>query len=176
MKKLLFVVVLLAAGCGSTKTVTVTNTVTKTVTTTAAAPGACSGNDLKATFTEQQGSAGAGQITYVLALTNASSDNCTLTGFPQLQLLDKNDSDLPTSSLPEPGATAPAVTLKPGDSTSYEARFSPDVAGTGDQQTGQCEPTAVKLRVTPAGGGTVDADVSPPTSVCERGGMNLRKG
>jgi len=169
-------VVLLAAGCGSTKTVTVTNTVTKTVTTTTAAPAVCTGSDLSGSFDEQQGSAGAGQITYVLKLTNSSSAACSLSGFPQLLLLDANGSQLPTHPAPEPGAGAKTVTLKPGGSASYEARFSPDVSGTGDAPSGQCQPTASTLRVTPTGGGTVDAPIKPPTPVCEQGSMRLRAG
>ena len=127
-------------------------------------------------FDEQQGSAGAGQITYVLKLTNSSSAACSLSGFPQLLLLDANGSQLPTHAAPEPGAGAKTVTLKPGGSASYEARFSPDVSGTGDAPSGQCQPTASTLRVTPTGGGTVDAPIKPPTPVCEQGSLRLRSG
>lgn len=162
--------VLVAAGCGTTKTVTVTNTVTKTVTTTERAPAACTRTDLSGSFDEQVGSAGAGQITYVLKLTNSSANACELT-ITGLQLLDAKGSDVWTH------ATPPATTtdLGAGASVSYEVRFSPDVAGTGDSQTGACEPVASTLRVT-VGGDTVDAPIKPPTSVCEQGSMTLRAG
>jgi hypothetical protein len=169
MKRLaVLCVVFLAAGCGSTKTLTVTQTVTKTVTKTVAASSACAGSSLSASFAEQAGSAGAGQITYVLKLTNTSSSACELT-ITSLQLLDAKGSGLPTNATP-PAAS----TLRPGVSVSYEARFSPDIAGTGDNQTGPCQPTASTLRVSVAGGGTADAPIQPPTSVCEKGTMTLR--
>jgi hypothetical protein len=168
-------VVFVAAGCGTTKTLTVTNTVTKTVTTTAAVTAPCTGSDLSGSFDEQQGSAGAGQITYVLTLTNTSAAACSLPGFPQLQLLDASGNDLPTKTAAEPGTIAWAKVL-PGHSVSIDARFSPDVPGTGDHTPGACQPVAATLGVTPPGGGTLDAPIKPPTSVCEQGSMMLRAG
>jgi Domain of unknown function (DUF4232) len=176
-------VAVLAAGCGSTKTVTVTQTVTtvKTVTTTkttttsqsSAAP--CSGADLKGSFDGVAGSAGAGQISYTLTLTNTSSAPCTVSGTPNATLLDNNGAALPTHIVAVQagqGAVGPVV-LQPGKAAKTDARFSPDVSGTGDAQTGPCEPTAHVLRVTAPGGGTVDAPISPPTAVCERGTLSF---
>ena len=67
------------------------------------------------------------------------------------------------------------VVLRPGDRAHAFARFSPDVPGQGEPVTAkQCEPTAFEVRVTPPpGGGTLVAPVSPPTPVCEHGGMSL---
>jgi len=172
----------LLAGCGGTKTLTVTQTVTKTrtvtrtVTTTpapSAAP-ACSGGDLSGSFAEIPGSAGAGQISYALTLTNASSTACFVSGIPQLQLLDAQGGALSTSATAaQPGqATAAKVVLQPGASATAEARFSPDVPGPGEQHPGACEPTAHQLRVT-LGGGSVTVPVSPPTPVCEQGQLRM---
>ena len=178
-------VVVLAAGCGSTTTVTVTRSVTtvKTVTTTetttagqpaTAAP--CSGADLRGRFAVEAGSAGAGTITYTLVLTNTSNAACTVSGTPDGTLLDGNGAALPTNILAvEAGqGSAQPVVLQAGEAATASARFSPDVAGTGDVQTGRCEPVAHVLRVTADGGGTVDAPISPPTSVCERGTLSFR--
>jgi hypothetical protein len=177
-------VALSAAGCGiggSTKTVTVvhrhtvTVTITKTVTVTtatSAATSACTGDQLSGTFKESPGGGGAGQIEYILTLNNTSQTSCTLSGRPVAVLLDENGSVLPTHVT---GNIAPVilVNLVPGGSAKATARFSPDVPGTGDSQSGACQPKAHTLRVTPNGGGSVNAPIKPPTSVCERGTLDF---
>jgi hypothetical protein len=107
-------------------------------------------------------------------LTNTSSAPCTVSGTPVATLLDKTKGALPTqiSAAPNSGP-ATTVVLRHGDSAKAEARFSPDVPGTGEQQTGGCEPTAYVLRVTPGGGSTVDAPINPPTPVCEHGALSF---
>jgi hypothetical protein len=179
-------IAVLAAGCGSTKTITVTQTVTtvKTVTTpsapttsttstqpTGGAP--CSGDDLQATFKGVPGSAGAGQISYELRLTNTSAGACSVSGVPVATLLDKTEGALPTQVSTAPGGGDGPVVLQHGDSAKAEARFSPDVPGTGEPQSGPCERTAYFLRVAAAGGGTVNAAISTPTAVCEHGAMSF---
>ena len=67
--------------------------------------------------------------------------------------------------------TAILVTLAHGKSSHATARFSPDVPGVGEQTLGQCEKTAYSLRVTARGGGTTTVKITPPTPVCEHGGM-----
>jgi hypothetical protein len=179
-------VVAIAAGCGGTKTVTVTQTsttvqtvtVTTTTTTTttgSAAPAACTGADLEGRFAVVPGSAGAGNIVYELRLTNTSASPCVVSGLPAVTLLDRNGSPLPThASAAQPGqATAAQIVLQSGETAKADARFSPDVPGTGEQQTGRCEPKAYVLRVTAPGGGTVAAPISPPTSVCEHGSLSF---
>jgi len=174
-------VALSAAGCGlggSTKTVTVTRTHTVTVTTTvaatttSAAQSACTGGQLSGTFKEAPGGGGAGQIEYILTLTNTSSTPCTVSSPPKAALLGTSGSELPTHVIPVYG-TGPTVSLTSGGSAKAPVRFSPDVPGTGDSQSGPCQPKAYTLRVSPAGGGTVDAPITPPTSVCERGTLQF---
>jgi Protein of unknown function (DUF4232) len=181
------VLVAIAAGCGGSKTVTVTQatttvrTVTFTTTTTAtttAGPGeaaACTGADLTGRFAVVPGSAGAGNIVYSLLLTNTSASPCFVSGLPAVTLLDRNGSPLPTHvSAAQPGQPAAArIVLQSGDSTKADARFSPDVPSTGEQQTGACEPKAYVLRVTAPGGGTVAAPISPPTAVCGHGALSF---
>jgi hypothetical protein len=184
---LLGVAVLALAGCGSTTTVTVTNTVTHTRTvtvtrtaTTATTPvtatSPCAAGSLQGSFDAVPGSAGAGQISYRLTLTNTGATPCFVSGIPQVQLLGTTGSALPTSASAEPPVPAnpPNVSLAHGKSTYAEARFSPDVNGTGDNAPGQCQPTATVLRVTAQGGGTIDAPIQPPTPVCERGSLHFR--
>ena len=166
-----------ACGGSSTVTVTATQTVTttRTVTTSAAGGGACTGDQLTGTFAVVPGSAGAGQISYALTLTNSSQTSCLVSGLPSVQLLDAAGAPLPTHVSPShPGqGTAARIVLQPGGSAVAQARFSPDVNGVGDQTNGPCQPRASTLRVTMDGGGTVDAPIRPPTSVCEQGSLRF---
>jgi hypothetical protein len=180
----LAVVALSAAGCGiggSTKTVTVvhvrthtitvTRTVTVTTTSTSAALSACTGDQLSGTFKEASGGGGAGQIEYILTLKNTSPTSCTVDGLPVARLLDASGSRLPTHITGTAGG--PLVNLAPGASAKATARFSPDVPGSGDSQSGACQPKAYTLQVTPDHYTVVDAPIKPPTSVCERGSLNF---
>ncbi|HEY8029878.1 MAG TPA: DUF4232 domain-containing protein [Gaiellaceae bacterium] len=185
---LLILVVLALAGCGATKTVTVTNTVTHvrtvtitttrtgTTTTPLAASAPCAAGSLQGSFDVVPGSPGAGQISYTLTLTNTGATACYVAGIPQVQLLGTTGTALPTAPSAEPPVSVnpPKVSLQHGQSAAAEARFSPDVNGTGDNAPGQCQPTATVLRVTAPGGGTLDAPIQPPTPVCERGSLHFR--
>ena len=135
---------------------------------------ACAAAQLSGTFKEVPGSPGAGNIVYELRLKNVSRAHCHVTGIPGVTLLDRRGKKLPTHARPaNPGAlTAVLVDLAPGATATATARFSPDVPGPGETTTGRCEPVAYRLRVTPNGGGTLQAPISPPTSVCEHGGMS----
>jgi hypothetical protein len=177
---------LLAAGCGGTKTVTDTTTVTHTVTvhetTTVTTTGdgtnaanACTGDAMSGTFKVVPGSAGAGTIVYRLRVTNTSPVACYVSGLPDVQLRGSNGADLPTQVVPEQQGqdTSARITLQPNASASADARFSPDVNGTGDSTSGQCQPKAVTMRVG-FGGAPLDVDVSPPTPVCERGQLQFK--
>jgi hypothetical protein len=174
------------AGCGGTTTVTTTQTVTRTVTAppsattttapTASAAPACAGSKLGGSFAGIPGSAGAGQISYRLTVTNTSDSPCYVSGLPQLQLLDAQGGALQTSvSAAQPGqATAAKIVLQPSAAAKSEARFSPDVPGQGEGQAGQpCEPVAHQVQVTATGGGTFVVPVKPPTSVCEHGSLRM---
>jgi hypothetical protein len=179
--------VLVLAGCGGTTTQTVTQTVTHvqtvtvtttgaTTTTKTAASAPCAAGSLQGSFDVVPGSPGAGQISYTLKLTNTGATPCYVSGIPQVQLLGTTGGALPTSASAEPPAPAspPKVSLQHGGSAVAEARFSPDVNGTGDSTNGQCQPTATVLRVTAQGGGTLDAPIQPPTPVCEQGSLHFR--
>jgi len=171
----------LGAGCG-TKTVIVEHTVTEVRTVTAPSTttlpqsvALCAGDALRGTFAVVPGSAGAGQITYRLRLTNTGSAACLLSGLPSVQQLDAQGDELATQvTAAQPGEpTAVRVVLGPSGSAVADARFSPDVPGVGESQTGPCEPRASVLRVTAPGGGSADAPVQPPTAVCEQGSLRF---
>jgi hypothetical protein len=171
---------LTAAGClgSSTKTVTITHTQTvtstQTVTTTGSVAGAkpCQGTALAAVFSQIPNSAGAGQIGYVLTVKNTSSGPCSVRGIPQGTLLGATGTLLPTH-VKASGPGGKRIVLPPGASATAPARFSPDIAGQGDSQSGACQPQAHTFQLTAAGGGVTEAAIKPPTSVCQRGTLNF---
>ena len=173
-------VAITAAGClgSGTKTVTVTHTQTvtstKTVTTTGSVTSAqpCMGTDLAATFSVVPGSQGAGQIAYTLAVKNTSQSPCSVRGIPQGTLLGASGSELPTN-VKSAGGGARRLVLPPGASATAQARFSPDVAGDGDSQSGTCQPQAHTFQLNAEGGGVTEAAIKPPTSVCQQGTLNF---
>jgi Protein of unknown function (DUF4232) len=135
----------------------------------------CKGGALRGSFSAVPGSAGAGNIVYALRLRNVSQATCTLTGLPQVRLVDKRHKPLPTNvTAAHPGQlTAVLVRLAPGAWASASARFSPDVPGVGEGSTRQCEPTAFALRVSAPGHGMALVPARPHTPVCEHGGMSF---
>lgn len=169
-----------AAGClgGATKTVTVghTRTVTRTqtVTTTESVTSGkpCSGTQLAATLVLVPNSAGAGQIAYTLNVKNSSKSACSLHGTPAATLLGASGTTLPTHvKTVEKGGER--IVLPPGATATAQARFSPDVAGQGDSQSGTCQPQAHTFQLSAPGGGVTEAPIKPPTSVCEQGTLNF---
>ena len=172
-------VALTAAGCGlgsgrktvtdtRTRTITTTQTVTTTGSVSSAKP--CSGTDLTGVFAQVPGSAGAGQIAYTLTVKNSSPSPCAVHGAPQGTLLGATGSELPTHVQ---GAGGRRIVLPPGASAVAQARFSPDVAGEGDSQSGVCQPQAHTFQLTTEGGGVTEAAIKPPTSVCEQGTLHF---
>ena len=134
---------------------------------------ACAASQLGGTFAAVPNSAGAGNIVYALVLRNVSKHDCFVSGIPGLTLLDRRGHRLPTHVRPvQPGAlTAVRVDLQPGARARATTRFSPDVPGPGEHVIGRCEPVAYTLRITPGDGGTLRAQIRPPTPVCEHGTM-----
>ena len=87
-------------------------------------------------------------------------------------LLGANGTALPTHVKASGGAGKPVV-LPLGASAIAQARFSPDIAGEGDSQSGACQPQAHTFEVTAEGGGVTEAAIKPPTSVCVQGTLNF---
>lgn len=141
-----------------------------------AAVAPCRGKALAASFAVVPGSAGAGNIVYILRVRNRTLRTCFVSGLPRLGLLGRTGAALPTHPFPEHlGALAAVqVVLRPGAYASASARFTPDVPGPGEPTNGPCEPVATRLRVTPQpGGGTIIAAIVPPTRVCVHGRMTV---
>jgi hypothetical protein len=138
-----------------------------------AATSACTPADLHASMNVINGSGAAGHISYGVRLRNTSSSSCVVSGRPGLRLRGKHGHNLPTHVVADhPGTgTAALITLAPHKAAVAEARFSPDVPGTGEGTTGPCERTAYSVRVTLAspGSGSLVGGVHPPTPVCEHG-------
>ena len=162
-----------AAACGGTKTLTttVTRTVTRTVTTTrtvtrSSFTPACFGPLLSGTFALVPGSGHAGHVAYALTLTNTSGTTCTLR-LERLELQDRSGRLLPTN----PSGSLPRNDLAPSASTTTNVEISPDVPGTGDNQSGACQPKAYMLEIVTPGGGKLLVPIKPPTSVCGQGSL-----
>ena len=131
----------------------------------------CQGTNLAATFALIPNSAGAGQIAYTLAVKNSSQAPCSVQGIPRGTLLGATGTALPTH-IKASGGGGKRVVLPPGASATAQARFSPDVAGDGDSQSGACQPVAHTFQLIAAGGVT-EAPIKPPTSVCQQGTLNF---
>jgi hypothetical protein len=170
---------LTAAGClgSATKTVTITHTQTVTSTETVTTTGSvrlakpCQGTDLTATFAVIPNSAGAGQIAYTLTVKNSSQIPCSVQGIPKGTLLGASGTALPTH-VKGSGGAGKRIVLPHGASATAQARFSPDVAGDGDSQSGACQPQAHTFQLI-ASGGVTEAPIKPPTSVCQQGTLNF---
>jgi hypothetical protein len=137
----------------------------------------CRGSQLEGTFAAVPGSAGAGNIVYMLRLRLVSGRMCFVSGLPGLRLLDRHRRPLPTHVTPafRQGLTAVRVTVSSRHGAKATVRFSPDVPGVGEPVVGRaCERTSFYLRVTPTPGtGTFVVPIKQPTPVCEHGGMQV---
>jgi hypothetical protein len=136
----------------------------------------CGGTQLSVSFSLVPFSAGAGNVSYALRVKNVSSSTCKVSGLAGMRLLGRKGKKLPTHVVnADPGvAVMFIVTLKPGHSAWAEGRFSADIPGTGEQQTGPCELTSyhVSVKVPPRGDAVV-GPFSPPNPVCEHGRISL---
>ena len=135
----------------------------------------CGGTQLFVSFLVVPYSVGAGNVSYALRVKNVSSSTCTVSGLAGLQLLGMKGKKLPTHVVnADPGVAAVIVTLEPGRSAWAAGRFSPDVPGPGERQTGPCEQTSYHVSVTvPPRGDAVVGPFLPPNPVCEHGTISL---
>jgi hypothetical protein len=127
---------------------------------------------LSGSFSAIRGSAGAGNIVYLLRVRNGGTKACVLKGTPSLRLLGLGGKLLPTHVVADTRFKALPIVVRPGKSATAKARFSPDVPGKGEASTKRCEPIAHTARVVAAGSSFV-VPVRPPTSVCEHGTMTF---
>ena len=126
----------------------------------------CTPQQLGASYTLMPFSQGAGHVAYLLTVTNRSTAaSCSLTGPLPARLLDRFGHGLPTGASTSPKESY-TVVLAPGQWAQAQSRFSPDIAGAGENGR-HCEPVAHSLRLA-LGGGTVLASMDP-TPVCQFG-------
>lgn len=107
--------------------------------------GACATSQLSAEITNEQGAAGSRLVDIVL--TNASGEECTLTGFPGVSAVTGNDgTQLGPAALRETGTEAAPVTLAPG----AQARAGLKITNVGLLDAAACQPQdADGLRIYP---------------------------
>ncbi|MHB1534842.1 MAG: DUF4232 domain-containing protein, partial [Acidimicrobiales bacterium] len=140
---------------------------------TANATATCVAADLRGSFADIPGSNGAGNVVARIVLTNTSAAPCATGGYVGLQLLGTGGTKLPTKVVRQSGSVV-TITLAPGASASASARYSPDVPGRGDSQTGpSCQPVAASSEIIPPGGTAFLTVAGPNTPVCESGTLAL---
>jgi hypothetical protein len=83
-----------------------------------------------------------------LVAINVGGEACTLFGFSGLQLVDPNGAALPTSAQWDLAPGPSLVTLAPNGLAVANLQWG-GVPGTGDSQTGDCQPTPAGLKVIP---------------------------
>lgn len=94
------------------------------------------------------GSPGAGQRYATLIVTNSSHANCTLYGYSGLQLTDSDGKPLPTQLVRAANPAPRLVVLATGKSASADLHWGV-VPGSGEPDTGPCEPTPTSIAVIP---------------------------
>jgi hypothetical protein len=120
-------------------------------------------------------SEGAGHVAADLALRNTSGHPCTVTGYPGVSLLASNEHPLPTNVVKHQSAPVTTVTVAPGGWVHSEMRYSPNIAGDGEPQTGQCEPMTVHaLAQLPGDSAWARITLDHPTTVCEKGTLEAK--
>lgn len=124
----------------------------------------CAAGQLRAGYAVVPFSEGAGIVSYRLTVRNRSQQTCTLISPFSMQLLDRERRRLTTDA---EAPTAPyQVVLAPGQWAQALSRFSPDIAGPGENPR-ECEPPAHFLALE-IGNEHVLARMDP-SPVCEDG-------
>lgn len=120
-------------------------------------------------------SEGAGHVAADLALQNTSGHMCTVSGYPGVSLLASNDRRLPTNVVKDTAVAVTTVKVAPGAWVHSEMRYSPNVPGPGEPDTGQCEPMTVHaLGQLPGDSAWAHITLDNPTPVCEKGELDVK--
>ena len=112
--------------------------------------------------------AAAGNRYAALVLTNTSGVACRTYGFVGLQLTGASGTKLPTTVVRETSPKPHEITLGPGRSAWTRIHWTV-ASGTGEPDTGPCEPQPARLLVIPPDERTQLDAAWPSGSVCERG-------
>jgi hypothetical protein len=134
----------------SSTTTTVPNTSTSTppppVTTTTKPDITCQVSQLAANL--GQPDAGAGQRYSKLVFTNNSNKDCTMFGFPGLQLVGMGNVTIPTNVVRNDNKPKVLVTLQAGGGQAYTTLHWGVMPGPGEPQNGPCEPEPQQVQLT----------------------------
>lgn len=124
----------------------------------------CHTSDLSASLSPQE--AAAGNRYASLVLTNTSGTTCRVYGYGGIKLV--GDKPIPSRQHRDPSTPPKLLTVRPGAHV-YSTLHWGAVTSTGDAQSGQCEPTATHLLVTPPDETTSLRIPWHYGPVCERG-------
>jgi hypothetical protein len=118
------------------------------------------------------GSPGAGQRYATLVLRNRSKRTCHTFGYVGLQLVSSSGRALPTSTHRVRPPAPRTITLAPGAHAFAKLHWGA-VNGSGDSQSGACQPTARTLQVTPPNQTARLSIRWTQGPVCERGSFDV---
>ncbi len=156
----------------TTSSTSTTSTTAPVVTTTTAKPNTtCQASQLAAHITDPD--SGAGQRYSKLIYTNNSPKDCTMFGFPGLQLTGMGGSNIPTNVVRTNNKPKILVTLQAGGGQAYTTLHWGVIPGQGEPQNGDCEPNPENVKLTsPNATGSL---TQPWTfgSVCEQGSIDV---
>ncbi len=138
--------------------------------------GACTTAEMpNGTWRGVAGSEGAGHVAADISLQNTSGHSCTISGFPGVSLLASNDHPLPTNVIKDDSVSVTTITVAPGAWVHSEIRYSADIPGPGEPESGQCEPTTVHaLAQLPGDSAWTHITLDNPTPVCEKGEVQAK--
>jgi hypothetical protein len=132
----------------------------------------CAAAQLRAVYTVVPFSQGAGNVAYLLTVSNHSTQTCAVAGPLPVQLLDRRGRPLGTHATVPAGDTGSddgsgsQLVLAPGQWAQADSLLRPDIAGPGESPS-ECEPPAHFLALA-IGGDRVTAPMDP-SPVCENG-------
>ncbi|MBW8806016.1 MAG: DUF4232 domain-containing protein [Catenulisporales bacterium] len=135
----------------------------------------CTAGEMPAgTWKVVAGSEGAGHVAADISLRNTSTHSCTVAGYPAISMLASDQHPLPTNVVRFPTAVT-TVTVAPGAWIHSEVRYSPNIPGPGEPQTGECEPMTVHaLAQLPGDTAWAKVTLPTPTAVCEKGTLEAK--
>jgi uncharacterized protein DUF4232 len=112
----------------------------------AAPPARCATGSLSVEL--RPGSPGAGQRYATILLVNRSRATCRTAGYVGLGLLGRHGRKLPTNAVRDRSRAIRAVVLRPGQRAAADLHWGA-IAGAGEPAAGPCQPSPLRLQVTP---------------------------
>ncbi|HSO96469.1 MAG TPA: DUF4232 domain-containing protein [Acidimicrobiia bacterium] len=116
--------------------------------------------------------AGAGQRYVPLVLTNASRVRCSVGGRPTLQLVAADGTSIPTTVTPSGVGSVRPLTVAAGRRVSFLLHWI-GIPLSDESQTGTCEATPARVRITLPGAATTQSVGWPFGPVCGHGAIDV---